>query len=440
MISIALNSYEVNEDIQEKLNEIETELNELLGYTTSEVDVSLEAAEVRVSNIFSSLEQKTLEVYANKKAGEQESEPVECPACQQPCDPLRIQQKHFTTLCGKIGVHRWVYRCEQGHRHAPWDAKQKLLDKYTHRVAEIMCRFAAHLDFREAASELSRQGIKVSHTTLQKKVVAWLEALNVCEQVGTQTLQDTEKWYVSCDGCWTNSPDGWKATKVGSVYKDYPQPSSGSTPSARTSSIRYVAGRQNAERFGKDLYALAIHSGIYQEDIDTQEIVFIGDGAAWIWNLADEYFPNAVEIVDYMHAVSHLSNLAKTAFGETETEAVQTWIKEIKPILCDGNIPEVVARIRAIGTDTPEVSEVLEREAKYFEKHAKRMRSKAFREKGYQIGSGVIESACKHVVGQRCPQASMRCEEPGINAVLKWKCLYKNKTWDNYWYPNTKAA
>ena len=67
--------------------------------------------------------------------------------------------------------------------------------------------------------------------------------------------------------------------------KDYPQQGSGSTPSARTSSIRYVAGRQDAERFGKALYALATNSGIYQESIDTQEVVFIGDGAAWIWNL-----------------------------------------------------------------------------------------------------------------------------------------------------------
>lgn len=75
---------------------------------------------------------------------------------------------------------------------------------------------------------------------------------------------------------------------MGCVYKDYPQYSSDATPSARTSSIRYVAGRENAEQFGKKLFALATNSGIYQETIDTQEIVFIGDGAAWIWNIADE--------------------------------------------------------------------------------------------------------------------------------------------------------
>ncbi len=78
---------------------------------------------------------------------------------------------------------------------------------------------------------------------------------------------------------------------------DYSQPVSGGTPSVRIESIRYVAGRYNAEVFGKELYALAIKSGIYQKDINTQVIVFIGDGAAWIWNLCKEYFPNAVQTI-----------------------------------------------------------------------------------------------------------------------------------------------
>ena len=185
---------------------------------------------------------------------------------------------------------------------------------------------------------------------------------------------------------------------------------------------------------------LAINSGIYQEDIDTQEIVLLGDGAPWIWNIAKEDFPNAVQIVDHMHATSHLYNVAKVAFGETETEAIDTWIKETEPLLYDGNITAIASNIRALATQHPEVSEVLEREARYYEKHAKRPQYKAFREKGYQIGSGVIESACKHVVGQRCPQAAMRWKKPGINAVLKMRCLLKNGGWNKYWYPDAKAA
>ena len=68
------------------------------------------------------------------------------------------------------------------------------------------------------------------------------------------------------------------------------------------------------------------------------------------------------------------------------------------------------------------------------------MQYKTFRDKGYKIGSGVIESACKHVVAQRCKQAGMRWEKEGIEAVLAFRCLDKNNAWDNYWYPDTKAA
>jgi hypothetical protein len=187
MISITLNSCEDNEQTK-RLNEFAAEVNDLLGYITSEENASLEDAEVRVSETFRSLEQMVLEVCVSIETGKKASEPVECPECQEPCSALRQQEKHFITLCGKIGVNRWIYQCEQGHRHALWDGKQKLLDRYTHRVAEVMCRLAAQLDFREAASELSRQGIEVSHTTLHKKVGIWSEALSVCEGVDTQTL------------------------------------------------------------------------------------------------------------------------------------------------------------------------------------------------------------------------------------------------------------
>ncbi len=94
----------------------------------------------------------------SQKASEKVSEPVECPQCQQACRPLRPRVRYMTTLCGVIRVERWVYCCDRGHTYVPWEANQKLKGKYTHRVAEAMCRLAALLDFREAASELSRQG------------------------------------------------------------------------------------------------------------------------------------------------------------------------------------------------------------------------------------------------------------------------------------------
>lgn len=89
----------------------------------------------------------------------------------------------------------------------------------------------------------------------------------------------------------------------------------------------------------------------------------------------------AILAVDIMHAKSHLYDVAKVGFGETETEKIQEWIKEVEPLLLDGNITEVVASIRGFSPKDPDTSEILEREARYFQKHAKRMQYKLFREK-----------------------------------------------------------
>ncbi len=290
------------------------------------------------------------------------------------------------------------------------------------------------------AEALARQGIDVSHTPLNKKVREWAKDLRALEQVECQTLELYERRYVSTDGCHPNSLERWKETKVSCVYRDYPQLGLNSISRARPESIRYTANRQNAAQCGKDLYALATRSGIYQKDIMKQEVVCIGDGAAWIWNNSDMYFPNAVEIVDYMHTKSHLYAAAKYAFGEQATEKIETWTQEVEPLLLEGKITEVATRIRGLVAENPEERENFAREAGYFEKHTNRMQYKTFREKGYQITSSVIESACKHVVAQRCSRASMRWTDEGLNAILELRCPQKNKTWEKHWYSDTIAA
>lgn len=203
----------------------------------------------------------------------------------------------------------------------------------------------------------------------------------------------------------------------------------------RPPSLRYVAARECAADFGQRLSALATQTGIYQgeETLQTEEVVVMGDGAAWIWNLAETHFPDATEIVDYMHAKTHLYDVAKDTFGEDNRDAIETWVQETETPLYNGETSQVVARIRALGTQKPSIADSLQREVGYFEKHSDRMQYRTLNEKGYQIGSGVIESACKHVVAERCKLTGMRWTKPGIDAILFWRCLLKNDAWDTYW-------
>lgn len=426
------------------VSEISEEIQHICETLTGDASVSIGDVEEQVSAAAASWAARLSEsiLCENATAPEMAAKSVACQECSGRSRRYRQRCRSFTTVCGVVRVKRWEYKCGCGHIQVPWDAKQPLLGGYTQKVAAVMMRLSAQLNYREAAAELKHQGIQVSHTTLHQKVQAWSEGESVSDYVDETSVGENERWYVSCDGCHTNSPDGYKEVKVGSIGKDYPLQNATSVMKIRSSSLRYVASRSSAEAFGHQLTALATQMGIYQNDetLDTEEVVVIGDGAAWIWNLADEHFPNATEIIDYMHAKTHLYDLAKQAFGEEDRETVETWVSTIETSLYAGETSEVIAGIEDLGKQYPQMLETIKTQVGYFKKHAHRMQYETFNAKGYQIGSGVIESACKHVVAERCKQAGMRWTETGINAILFWRGLLKNKSLDTYWDTQLQVA
>ena len=419
------------------VSEIHQEVQEIFQDLTGDASVCISDVEKRVSVAVSAWGQRLSEAILSETSGSAVASPasVACPSCQGESRRYRRRGRCFTTVCGVLRLPRWEYKCQCGHIHVPWDAKQGLKGRYTQGVAAAMMRLAAQLNYRAAAAELKHQGIEVSHTTLHQKVQEWGSGEEVSDYVDEQSLEAGARWYVSCDGCHTNSRIGYQEVKVGSIGKDYPHQNATSVMKIRPSSLRYVASRDSVADFRRQLAALATQTGIYQDEntMDTQEVVVIGDGAAWIWNLADEHFPGATEIVDFMHAKTHLYDVAKHAFGEEDQESVETWVNTTETPLYNGETSQVVARIRDLGKQNPTIADVLEKQVGYFQKHSQRMQYRTFNEKGYQIGSGVIESACKHVVAERCKQAGMRWTRKGINAILFWRCLLKNDAWDTYW-------
>ena len=419
------------------VSEIHQEVQEIFQDLTGDASVCISDVEKRVSVAVSAWGQRLSEAILSETSGSAAASAmsVACPSCQGQSRRYRRRGRCFTTVCGVLRLPRWEYKCQCGHIHVPWDAKQGLKGRYTQGVAAAMMRLAAQLNYRAAAAELKHQGIEVSHTTLHQKVREWGSGEEVSDYVDEQSLEAGARWYVSCDGCHTNSRIGYQEVKVGSIGKDYPHQNATSVMKIRPSSLRYVASRDSVADFRRQLAALATQTGIYQDEntMDTQEVVVIGDGAAWIWNLADEHFPGATEIVDYMHAKTHLYDVAKHAFGEEDQETVETWVNTTETPLYNGETSQVVARIRDLETQNPTIADVLEKQVGYFQKHAQRMQYRTFNEEGYQIGSGVIESACKHVVAERCKQAGMRWTRKGINAILFWRCLLKNDAWDTYW-------
>lgn len=194
-------------------------------------------------------------------------------------------------------------------------------------------------------------------------------------------------------------------------------------------STTYTGAIETAEEFGKRLYVEAWKRGWNR----AEKKVVIGDGAEWIWNLAEPYFPGAVQIVDLYHARQHLWDLARR-LHPNDVLSQQVWMKvHQKRLLDKGKIEKLVEAIRSIHSPNSDLIEKLRIEADYFERNAERMRYPKFRRQHLFVGSGVIEAGCKTVIGSRLKQSGMFWTVRGANAILALRCCHLNGRLEDYW-------
>jgi hypothetical protein len=199
--------------------------------------------------------------------------------------------------------------------------------------------------------------------------------------------------------------------------------------------IRYVARRTTAATFGPLLDERAVQGGVSR----AREVVVLGDGAHWIWDLAEEHFPGAVQIVDLWHAKQHVWNVAHAVFGRGAA-AGAIWAETACTWLVQGKITTLVAAIQALPSVAPPPGQrrsVPEVEADYFARNAERMNYPLFRAQGMQVGSGIAEAACKTVVSTRAKRSGMRWTPLGLDALLALRTAVLNETYDAFWQTQT---
>lgn len=194
-------------------------------------------------------------------------------------------------------------------------------------------------------------------------------------------------------------------------------------------STTYTGAIETAEGFGKRLYREAWNRGWSR----AVKKVVMGDGAEWIWNLANLHFPGAVQIVDLYHARQHLWDLVRTLHPNDPLNQ-QAWMKvHQKRLLDKGKIEKLVVSLRSIKSTNPDVLAKIRTEADYFERNAERMRYPHFRRQHLFVGSGVIEAGCKTVIGSRLKQSGMFWTVRGANAILALRCCHLNGRFEDYW-------
>jgi len=194
-------------------------------------------------------------------------------------------------------------------------------------------------------------------------------------------------------------------------------------------STTYTSAIENAAQFGKRLYVEAWKRGWSR----AEKKVVIGDGAEWIWNLAKEHFPGAIEIVDLFHARQHLWNLARLLYP-SDNKRRNAWIGlHQKRWLDKGKIAKLVASLRSIQDIDDDLAKKIRNEADYFANNAARMNYPRFRKQHLFVGSGVIEAGCKTVIGHRLKQSGMFWTLKGANAILALRCSHLNGRFEDYW-------
>jgi hypothetical protein len=193
-------------------------------------------------------------------------------------------------------------------------------------------------------------------------------------------------------------------------------------------SSSYLASFAPAPQFAPLVAAEAARRG--GEHI--RQLVVLGDGAPWIWNLATKILPAATQIVDIYHAREHLHALAGTlAFIVTDP---QQWLAQRLADLDAGDIEAIIAAAREyplVGVKATDRDKALT----YFETNTVRMRYAHYRQLGLFIGSGTVEAGCKAVIGQRLKLSGMRWTRPGATAILTLRCQQASNQWNETWTP-----
>ena len=163
--------------------------------------------------------------------------------------------------------------------------------------------------------------------------------------------------------------------------------------------------------------------------------VIVADGAAWIWNLASEHFPDAIQILDRYHAKQHLAEASRAIWGpDPASDVARAWLPLRYQELDAGDIDALIAAYSRHAVDCPEARLC----AEYLATHRQRMRYPAFHALGLCTSSGVLEAGCRVAVAQRLKRSGMHWTTRGANAILALRCTVVSGRYETYW--TTKRA
>jgi len=393
---------------------------------------SLGEMEQAVSEVMQQAGQMMLAAWLEKQQEQYPAETVSC-ACGAEAEYKRQREGVVISLQGRVSYRRAYYLCAScGEGQYPLD---KRLGIKPGQMSETVKSTAALLGIQDAFEtsadllkrlvrlELSPQSIRKASQVMGERVMAQEAAqLAHSQDLAAQLArkrhpQGPQRLYGSLDGFHVPLQDGWHEMKAGAWWM--------TDEDKRAINITYYTDLLLAAEFSELVWA----TGFARHADQATELVFVADAAEWIWRIVEEHFPHAVQIVDWYHACAYLSPVAQLA-ADTPDER-QAWLERVTEDLWQGRLDEVIAACaqHIQNADAPDEDPAY-KAVRYYTNNRQRMDYPAYRDKGYQIGSGTMESVCKQIGLGRLKIAGARWTHDGARKVAKARAAYLSGQWD----------
>jgi hypothetical protein len=433
---------------------VQKEIDRIVSQYGKEKDANgsfdLEAFEMNIRSGMHGIGCKVLENLLNADGGGYRGVSISCEKGHKALF-VDYREKKLLTVLGEVNVNRAYYHDKECHSgFCPKDDDLDIVKTgYSPGVRRLMSKVGAmrpfglgHQDLHEladirvTAKEVERQSHIVGDQIEQFHGVQAEAAMS--EKV--IPIKAVPRMYVSMDG--TGVPvvkresvdrrgkDGGQAktreAKLGCIFTQTGLDKEG-RPIRDEQSTSYIGAIETADDFATRLYKEAKRRGIDRAD----HVCVIGDGALWIWNIADEQFHGACQIVDLYHAREHYWTVARACLKSKDEQS--KWAEDRRLELNEGNVEAVINAIKALVPLPGYDKELCEREIGYFEKNKERMRYADFKKRGMFVGSGVMEAGCRTVVGQRLKQSGMHWTVRGANNIIALRCSLLSNRWEDFW-------
>jgi len=358
-----------------------------------------------------------------------------CPKCGRRT-PVKVRDRERTlrTMAGPVTLKRNYHYCEACQLgFYPLDRALDLPEEgeLTAEMEKRVLDFGVNDVYGDGALRWSLHYREPISDNLLRRVVSRVG--RQCEGAEHGTLQEKlkprhrdppEVLVVEVDGSMLpiRGEEPWKEAKVGVIYRHDLQ-----TREPIPSTARYVA----VVGGGMGEFAPILEDALEVDDVDEAgAVVCIGDGAPCNWNLADQLLPDATQILDWYHAVENGMRCAKALLDE-ESPWLPLWQRRLEQLLADGDTTALIGELMDClpllekTRGAKERLEALDMLVRYYRANAHRMRYRTFREYGYPLGSGAVESAHRHVLQARMKRAGQRWSMRNARRMARLRAAYR---------------